>query len=362
KTLLTMMKKHQGQAPRRLDRLPQRIFAIFANVFGQSAVNRKQPIGLIHTTIFWGFIVITIGTLEQFASTIHSGWNFEFIGERAYSTLVTVQDIFTAAILFAVGGAYYRRLVYQPAGLGKSTDANIVLAFTGTLMIAILFMNAHFIVAHRPFFAESMPVSNWLADFVRTFRMDVATHGTMYIIWKWIHMLLVLGFAVYIPLSKHLHIVAAGPNSFLKNLDREKPMRPIDFTNEAITQYGAAKITDLSWKDALDYYSCTECGRCQDLCPAWNTGKPLSPKKLILDLKTNMYRNKDRILAGKYEEVSPAIDENVTEDVIWACTSCRACEIACPVFIEQTDKIYEIRKNLVMMESKFPTEVQTVFK
>lgn len=362
KTLLTMMKKHQGQAPRRLDRLPQRIFAIFANVFGQSAVNRKQPIGLIHTTIFWGFIVITIGTLEQFASTIHSGWNFEFIGERAYSTLVTVQDIFTAAILFAVGGAYYRRLVYQPAGLGKSTDANIVLAFTGTLMIAILFMNAHFIVAHRPFFAESMPVSNWLADFVRTFRMDVATHGTMYIIWKWIHMLLVLGFAVYIPSSKHLHIVAAGPNSFLKNLDREKPMRPIDFTNEAITQYGAAKITDLSWKDALDYYSCTECGRCQDLCPAWNTGKPLSPKKLILDLKTNMYRNKDRILAGKYEEVSPAIDENVTEDVIWACTSCRACEIACPVFIEQTDKIYEIRKNLVMMESKFPTEVQTVFK
>jgi Fe-S oxidoreductase len=156
--------------------------------------------------------------------------------------------------------------------------------------------------------------------------------------------------------------VAAGPNTFLRQLTREKGMRPINFEDESVTQYGAAKITDMSWKDSLDLYSCTECGRCQDLCPAWNTQKPLSPKLLVLGLKENLYKNKEAILAGKPEEVGSVMDENTTQDVIWACTSCRACEIACPVFIEQTDKIYDIRRNLVMMESSMPDGVQTIFK
>lgn len=361
KTLIDLMKKHRGTGPK-LDRLPERIQALVLNVFGQSAVNRKQPIGIAHTIIFWGFMIITIGTLEQFLSTIYSGWNFEFIGHTAYLTLVRIQDFFTTAILFAVGYALYRRIFLQPAGVGKSKDAMIVLVFTGSLMTAILIMNGFMILAHQPFFADGMPVSRVIATLLSVFNFTQDQNEVLFTLWKWVHMFLVLGFAMYIPNSKHLHIVAAGPNSFLKKLDREKPMRPIDFTNETITQYGAGKIIDLSWKDTLDYYSCTECGRCQDLCPAWNTGKPLSPKSIILDLKSNLYENKDLILANKPDEVTPVIDNKVTEDVIWACTTCRACEIACPVFIEQTDKIYEIRRNLVMMESKFPAEVQTVFK
>jgi Fe-S oxidoreductase len=362
KILLELMKRHQGKARNRTDRIPQRILSILKNVFGQAAVNQKQPIGLLHTVIFWGFLIITIGTLEQFASTLHQGWNFEFIGHGAYSVLMRVQDFFTAAILFAVLGALYRRVVYQPAGLGQSRDALIVLLFTGSLMVAILLMNGYFILAHSPAFAESMPASRAVSRALWSLGGTQESFQGLFTFWKWVHMLLVLGFAAYIPSSKHLHIVAAGPNSFLKPLDREDPMKTIDFTNESITQYGVAKVTDFSWKDTLDYYSCTECGRCQDLCPAWATGKELSPKKLILDLKSNMYRNKDKILAGKYDEVESVIDGNVTEGVIWACTTCRACEVACPVFIDQPEKILEIRKNLVMMESRFPTEVQTVFK
>jgi Fe-S oxidoreductase len=362
KFLLKLMGNHRGKAPVRTDRLPQRIQSVIANVVGQARVNDKQPIGILHTVIFWGFLIITIGTLEQFASTLHPSLNFEFIGHGPYSFLVRIQDFFTAAILLAVFGALYRRVVHQPAGLGKSRDAMIVLLFTGSLMVAILLMNAYLIAGFQPPYAESMPVSNLLARFVQTYRLQPENYRDLFTFWKWVHMLLVLGFTMYIPSSKHLHILAAGPNSFLKHLDREKPMHPIDFANESVTQYGVAKVTDFSWKDALDYYSCTECGRCQDLCPAWNTGKPLSPKKLILDLKTNLYRNKEKVLAGKYEEVEHVIDENVTEEVIWACTTCRACEVACPVFIEQPDKILEIRKNLVMMESRFPAEVQTVFK
>jgi Fe-S oxidoreductase len=358
--LFRMMKAHQGKGPVVRD-IPARIATTILNVLGQQAVLRKRAIGIAHTTIFWGFIIITVGTVEQFVGTLYQGADFTFVGEVPYRALVFLQDLFTVGILVAVAYAAYRRYVIRPTGLGKSRDADTVLAFTASLMFSILVMNA-FHLSTQPWFASSMIFSNQLGLLVAGTGLSEETAHHLGTLFKWIHMLLVLGFAAYIPHSKHLHIVAAGPNTFLRKLKRQKPMKTINFEDESVTQYGAAKVTDMSWKDALDYYACTECGRCQDLCPAFNTDKPLSPKHLIIDLKDNMYRNKEKILAGKYDEVSPAIDENVTSDVIWACTTCRACEIACPVFIEQVDKIYDIRRNLVMMESSFPAEVQTVFK
>ncbi len=359
--LLKMMKNHQGKAAK-YDQISQRILTTIANVLGQKAVLKKRAAGIMHATIFWGFLVITTGTLEQFATTLYQPANFQFIGISAYSCLVFLQDIFTLAVLVAVGFACYRRYIIRPEGLGKSVDANRVLALTSSLMVSILLMNGFHILGMDPWYKTAMPVSNSLAHFLSPLGFTPYTNDVFSTFFKWIHMLIVLGFAVYIPSSKHLHIVAAGPNTFLRTLTREKGMKPINFEDESVQQYGAAKVTDLNWKDALDYYSCTECGRCQDLCPAYNTEKPLSPKMLILDLKNNMYSNKEKILAGEIDQVSHIIDSHVTEDVIWACTSCRACEIACPVFIGHTDKIYDIRRNLVMMESRFPSEVQTVFK
>lgn len=361
RTLVQLMKAHKGAGPK-LDRIPERISATILNVLGQKAVLQKKGIGIAHTLIFWGFIVITFGTLEQFVGTLYSGANFEFVGQTLYRVWLTMHDFFTVAILGALSYAAYRRFVIRPQGLGQSKDANIVLAFTATLMISILFMHGFHILGDDPWFKSALIFSNCFASMLSTLHLSAETSHSLAIAFKWIHMLLVIGFGMYIPNSKHLHIVAAGPNTFLKKLEREKGMKPINFEDESNTQYGAAKVTDMSWKDVLDYYACTECGRCQDLCPAYNTQKPLSPKMLVLDLKHNLYRNKSTILAGKIDEVTPAIDENVTEDVIWACTSCRACEIACPVFIEHTDKIYDVRRNLVMMESKFPAEVQTVFR
>jgi Fe-S oxidoreductase len=361
RTLFRMMKAHQGKGPR-LDRIPERVMTVIANVLGQRATMRKRAVGIMHATIFWGFLIITVGTLEQFATTLYQPASFEFIGEGPYRALVFLQDCFTLFVLVAVLAACYRRFVVRPEGLGKSRDANIVLLLTGSLMVSILLMNGFHILGADPWFKGAMPVSSVVAEGLRPLGFGAEVNGGLGTFFKWIHMLIVLGFAVYIPSSKHLHIVAAGPNTFLRKLEREKGMKPINFEDEKVTQYGTAKVTDLSWKDTLDYYSCTECGRCQDLCPAHNTQKPLTPKMLILDLKDNMYRNKEKILAGKHDEVSHVIDESITEDVIWACTSCRACEIACPVFIEHTDKIYDIRRNLVMMESRFPAEVQTVFK
>jgi Fe-S oxidoreductase len=359
--LFRLMKAHQGKA-RPVSDLSSRAVETVLNVLGQRAVLRKRGIGIAHATIFWGFLVITIGTMEQFVTTLYSPANFQFVGHTVYSLFVLMNDIFVLGVLFAVFYAVYRRLWLRPQGLGRSKDAEIILAITGALMVAILLMNAFHILAVHPWFENSAPVSMLLARALAGLDLSTGTALVLSIVFKWVHMLLVLGFAAYIPSSKHLHIMAAGPNTFLKHLPREKGMTPINFEDESLTQYGAAKVTDLSWKDALDYYACTECGRCQDVCPAHNTQKPLSPKMLIMDLKENLYRNKQALLAGKLDEVTPAIDEHITEDVIWSCTSCRACEVACPVFINHTDKIFDIRRNLVMMESKFPTEVQTVFK
>jgi Fe-S oxidoreductase len=360
--LYRIMRNHRGKAPNRLAELPARIQTAIVNVLGQKAVLKKKSAGIMHATIFWGFLIITLGTLEQFATTLHNEANFQFIGETAYSALVLLQDFFTLAVLLAVGYACFRRFVIRPEGLGKSRDANIVLLFTGSLMVAIFLMNAYHILGDAPWYSSAMPISSAIASMLSGTASDSSIAHGLSTFFKWVHMLIVLGFSMYIPSSKHLHVVAAGPNTFLRHLPREKGMTKINFEDESVTQYGAAKVTDLDWKDVLDYYSCTECGRCQDLCPAYNTQKPLSPKALILDLKENMYRNKQKVLAGAHDDVSHVIDENVTEDVIWACTSCRACEIACPVFIEHTDKIFDIRRNLVMMESRFPAEVQSVFK
>lgn len=361
--LFKLAKAQKGKAPFRLGQIPDRIMTTVINVLGQKAVMEKPVIGMLHAMIFWGFIIITIGTLEQFASTLIPNFHLShLLGDPVYAGLAFVQDLFTSFVLLAVLGALYRRVVVKPKHLGQSSDAFLVLAFTGGLMVSIFLMNAFHILGVQPVYALAMPFSRNLADVISMLGLSQGTYETLAIVFKWIHMTLVMGFAAYIPTSKHLHIVAAGPNTFLKNLGRAKPMRGLNFEDESVTQYGTAKISDLSWKDALDYFSCTECGRCQELCPAWNTDKPLSPKKLILDLKHQLFDYKAPVLAGKSEEIPHVIDDQVTEDVIWACTSCRACEIACPVFIEQTDKIYDIRRNLVMMESRFPAEVQTVFK
>jgi Fe-S oxidoreductase len=358
--LYRVMKSQKGKAPKFGD-FGDRIKTALVNVLGQKAVLQNPGIGIAHTLIFWGFIIISFGTLEQFLSTLYNGASFEFVGETLYRAFVFSQDLFTALVLIGVLFAAYRRLIIKPKHLGQSKDANNVLIFTGSLMISIFLMNS-FHASGNFYYKDSYFISKNLAELFSGFGYSDETNHSLFTFFKWIHMLLVLGFAVYIPGSKHLHIVAAGPNTFLRKLNREKGMTSINFEDESLSQYGASKVTDLSWKDVLDLYSCTECGRCQELCPAWNTDKPLSPKNLIVDLKKNLHANKPLILEQKNEETSSIIDENVTEDVIWSCTSCRACEIACPVFIEHTDKIYDVRRNLVMMESRFPPEVQTVFK
>jgi len=363
KDLLKLMKSHNGRYSFPTDIIP-RLTRTLLDVFSQRAVLKKPIIGTIHATIFWGFIIISFGTLEQFLGTLVPGFNFGFLGNPIYLIFLFTHDLFTLLVLIAVGAAVFRRAFAAPKYLGLSSDANLILFFTGLLMVSIFLMHGFLILGTQFHYShrEALFASFEISKFLSNLDFSGSEFEALGISFKWVHMILVLGFAVYIPGSKHLHVLAAGPNTFLKPAKTEKPMTSIDFEDESVEQYGAGKITDLSWKDALDYYSCTECGRCQEVCPAWNSEKPLSPKKLIVALKENLYANKSVIFSGKTDEITHVVDEVNTEDVFWACTSCRACEVACPVFIQHTDKIYDVRRNLVMMEARFPLEVQTVFK
>jgi Fe-S oxidoreductase len=364
KKLVALMRASKGpvwSAPR-FDRIGERIGTFFYYVIGQKAVLQKPVVGFLHLLVFWGFIVITVGTVELFIYEVFPSFSLEFIGPVAFSVLVSVQDTFTFLVLFAVLLFFYRRLVMQPQGLGKSKDAIIILTITGSLMVSLVGMHAFRMISEPMWYDSAQWFSALFRQLLESFSISPETAGKTSTVFRWTHHLLVLGFLVYIPSSKHLHVLAAAPNTVLKTLDVEKPMRKVNLEDESVTSFGLGRITDLSWKDTLDLYACTECGRCQDACPAFYTGKPLSPKKLILDLKDTLMKNHEQVLEGNPEESPSVLNAAITDDVIWACTSCRACETVCPVFIEQTDKIYEVRRNMVLMESRFPAELQTVFK
>jgi len=368
KTLLRLMfAGNKKEAENRTTNLPARFRAVLIDVFLQRKVREKKVAGTAHSLIFWGFIVITIGTAEMMVEGIFHGVNLTLFGPFIYGIYQFSADIMTLAVFSAVCFGFFRRLVLKPKYLATGKDALFILALTAALMLSLFAMNAFKVAVAPEFFSAFFPLSTKIYSlFLQNISPDTALLGQE--IFYWAHLLLVLGFLMYIPKSKHLHILAAGPNIFFKHLGTPKPMEITNLENENATSFGLAKISDISWKNTLDLYACTECGRCEQACPADLTGKPLSPARLIHDLKVELFAQKSALLKkpinAEAAELPNIIREgsSISEDVIWSCTSCRACEEVCPVNIEQTNYIFESRKNLVLMESKFPVEMQTVFR
>jgi len=184
-------------------------------------------------------------------------------------------------------------------------------------------------------------------------------------IFWWVHILLVLGFLNYLPFSKHLHIISSIPNVYLAKLSSRGSIRALNLQDETLTKFGASDIEDLSWKQLLDGYTCTECGRCTAACPAAITGKPLSPKKIIVDIRRRLL---EKAAAGIKSEAQVDTGKQlllggfITEDEVWACTTCMACLVECPVQIEHLDSIIDMRRYLVLSESNFPKELQPTFQ
>jgi Fe-S oxidoreductase len=356
----------------RFDRIPTRIGVLIKDVLLQSNVRRKFGPGIAHSLIFWGFIGITIGTVEMIVSGIYHPLTLDLLGTHVRSGYDFMGDILSLGVLAGVGYGFFRRLVLRPKYLTNGRDALMILVITGGLMISLIVMNV-FRIGGNPEFISHFPVSGTIFRVLGLGQMDAGSSFIGVETFYWCHLLLVLGFLCYIPNSKHLHILAAAPNVFFKHLGESnafqhlgtpKAIEKTNLEDENATSFGLSKVSDLTWKNTLDLYACTECGRCEEVCPADMTGKPLSPKRLVHDFKIELFLQKEKLLAKKFDEIPHPVraDNGLTEDVFWACTSCRACEEACPVNIEQTNLIFETRKSLVLMESKFPPEMQTVFK
>jgi Fe-S oxidoreductase len=358
-----------GRPVNRLDDLPRRVGEEATVVLGQRKLLQRLVPGVMHAFIFWGFLVLLTTIVEAFGEVFSQTFATPFIGHSAW--LGFIQDLFTVLVLIGVEMAVYIRKVKRPDRFRGShlEEADFILLMIVGIVLTLLALNGARIalgVNESP--AHWTPVSWLVAQIFHP--MSHGAQESFERLFLWSHIVLILGFLAYIPYSKHLHIFASEPNVFfVKTKPRGKlDTLPIDLESmdESDLRLGAGTVRDLTWKQILDTYSCTECGRCQHVCPAWNTGKPLSPKLLVMNLRDHMLDVGPGILQaearGEDLELTPLNPDVVEDEVVWDCTTCGACMQECPVDIEHVDHIVDLRRNLVMAESRFPAEVGTLLR
>lgn len=342
----------------------------------QKKIFRDSVAGPMHAAIFWGFCVLTVGTVEFLIIGVFPRFTFDaFVPHSLYKFYTINQDVWGALVLGAVAFALFRRLTKRVKRLlGAETHPNdplLILSWIAALMITMFGDQAMAMVADPvPGIGLLRPISAVIAAFSC---MVVNPHvaGQLESAFAWTHAALVLGFLNYLPYSKHLHVVVSLPNVYLSNTSGPGvigAMSPMDLEGD-VEVFGAKDVEQLSWKSLLDGFACTECGRCTSVCPANITGKPLSPRKIMVNVRERLEAFAHEKKAGGVSTAasdSPAarllLDGYITEDELWACTSCRACVQECPVSIDQLSVINELRRNLVLGESRFPEEVMPAFE
>ena len=354
----------------------------------QKKILRDPIAGPMHALIFWGFCVLTAGTIELLLNGSFPAFSYAFLPTSLYSFYSISQDVFGVLVLGAIAFAFYRRLVMHPPRLEgdklEHSDAYLILGAIAGLMITMFVVNALQLALEPDSITRAKVLSLALSKPLMGLPAGALTaaHGVFW----WTHALLVLAFLNYLPYSKHLHIVSSIPNVYLSNSQGPGPkgaIRFMDLEAEGVEQFGAADVDQMTWKDLLDGYTCTECGRCTDACPAHITGKVLSPRKIIIDTRHRLMEVAPLLVGDRSElrnhalvhgegaegnTTATAILENrlldnyITEEELWECTTCRACIQECPVGIEHLDHIIDMRRNLVLMESRFPPEVLPTFE
>ncbi len=342
-------KVRKGAPETRSERLVERIRGVITYVCFQRRLFQDTFPGLMHAFIFWGFLVFALGygVLFLTGADYYSGIAGRLLGGRLAYAYNVFSDIFAVLVILGVVVGLIRRYVTRPERLDPTLDAAIILLMILFIMITNLISEASLINLHRFPTEDAAIVGKHVAKLLPD--SDPVTLRRLHIASWWIHIGLVLSFLTYLPYSKHYHIVVGPFNVLFRNLGPFGSIPKIDL--EGSESYGASKPEDLTWKSLLDLLACVECGRCQDHCPAHSTEKPLSPKKLVNDLKEAFLSDGESPI---YEEVG--------EDAVWSCTTCRACEEHCPIFIEHVTKVIEMRRNLVLMSAKFPQEVTQLFK
>jgi len=353
----------------RFDEPVRRIKNVIKIAFGQSKLLRDPGAGIVHFLIFWGFVLFLFAVIEAIIQGFYSPFTFEFLGPF-YSLITFVQDIFIVLVILAVFVALLRRYVLNIPRLqvdkAASLDATIILSLILIVVVSMLFQNMagiakdDFILNSYEFRPISSTLTPWFFD------NPSNGAGLSFEIFWWIHILTVFAFMNLLPYSKHLHVFTSIPNTYFANLDPiRNTIKYLDLEDESLESFGAADIEQLSWKQILDGYSCTECGRCTDACPANTVGKTLSPREIIVNIRQRTKDKAHLIVDGKNEGnefEKTLVHDYVTDKVLWQCTTCMACVQECPVMIEHLDSIVDMRRNLVLTESQFPSGLNNVFK
>ena len=357
-------------------------------VFGQTKLLKDKKSGIIHVMMFYGFILVQFGAIDMFIKGLAPGKHLPF--GPIYPGFTFFQEIVTLMVLVAVVWAFYRRYIEKLARLKRGWYAGLVLIFIGTLMLSVLFGNAMMQIWQETPAVWSEPIASGIAA-VFSFLSPTAGAILFFISW-WIHTLTILAFMVYIPQSKHAHLIAAPINVYLTDRSKEGKLEPLSFdfdeddeeAGEEEFAFGVGKVEDFNHLQMIDLYACVECGRCTNVCPAATTGKILSPMDIMVKLRDHL-NDKGAAVTGKspwvpefafagqgpnkiaemdredaiaqMDSVS-MIGDVITEEELLACTTCRNCEDACPVMNEHVSHIIDMRRYLVMTEGKMDTEQQ----
>jgi len=305
--------------------------------------------------LFPTIVMAMIGAVDREATLPwlgHQGW-FAFM-----------VDLFAVLVLAGVIGAAVIRKVQRPARFEGSHlgEADLILALIGGIVTTLLLWHASRIaLGLNEWPAGDSPISDALSGLFG----DNSVTEVLERVFVWAHILIILSFLAYLPHSKHLHIVTAAVNVFFGRTEPGGRIEPLRFdVPEEEMRFGAGTVPDLTWKQTMDTFSCTECGRCQDVCPAWNTGKELSPKLLIMALRDQVFEEGPKLVRGADGEFQPEplVPGAVTDNVVWDCVTCGACVRECPVSIEHVDHIIDLRRHLVMIDSRFPGEAEQMLR
>lgn len=434
----------------RFDRIPERISAVLRYGFAQEKMAYYQPAGIAHKLIFVGFMVLLFRTLVLWGRGFDPSWNLLILGptQAIGKVYEFAKDIVAVLVMAGVIVFFYYRVIKHQKRLTHSAEAVLILGIIFTMMVADITYDGAMLALHAKVLETCTPGTpaaftdqcgtigqivaplagvephNELSGFPSPVGSTMAvllkrfSPAALIIIAKigfWTHATLPLIFLNLLPHSKHFHVITALPNVFFKDLTPKGRLAPMgknaeevmgllekasELPDPSLAAIGISKVEHLSWKAILDFYTCTECGRCSDNCPAHKTGKILSPKHLTLALRDHMYDHENELVeremawgpgleAGKaagVDEANATVDpealaakidgaksppkytaidlspEVLHPDVLWACTTCRACEEQCPVLISYVDKIIDMRRNLVMIKNEFPHELQKPFQ
>jgi Fe-S oxidoreductase/nitrate reductase gamma subunit len=331
----------------------ERVITFPALVLGTSRINRSYYwyAGMLHTFMYWGFLTLQVRTLNFLLDGFNHSWSLQHIFGTVYDFYRPVMDLFNVLVIVGVAMAVFQRLVMRPNRLTINWDAWFILFLIWFLMVTDVMTHSFEIALHR----GDRDAFSFLAFGMANLwdRMGISTSSleALHTSWWYLHLIDFLIFLAYLPISKHSHLLSAPANVFFRRLDSTGVLKPIPNMEEREV-FGVGKVTDFSWKQMLDFYTCTECGRCEVACPASNTGKDLSPKNIMHDMRYVVEAEARQSLG--FDVLQPNLIESVGFNSIWDCVNCGACQQQCPVFIEHVPALMDMRRFLVMDEANMP--------